>query len=248
MAEAIPGPFRRIVVGLDASRTSLDALAAAADLARRVGAELAGLFVEDENVLRLAAFPFANVMRLPWGASETLDREKAEAQLRALAAGAREALERAASGRRIASSFRIARGSVVAEVLAAVKETDLLVLGAGGHSRSGRGTVGDTARAAADRAQSSVLLLRRGARLGEPVVAVDDGSAASSRAVALARALAAAPGPTLVEVRLGDPLALSAVLVRLAPSLVVVPAGGSFAAGAALEAVLSSGAAVLIVR
>jgi hypothetical protein len=51
-----------------------------------------------------------------------------------------------------------------------------------------------------------------------------------------------------VEVRLGDPLALSAVLVRLAPSLVVVPAGGSFAAGAALEAVLSSGAAVLIVR
>ncbi len=248
MAEAIRGPFRRIVVGLDASLTSFDALMAAADLALRVGAELAGLFVEDEDVLRLAGLPFANVMRLPSGASEALDREKAEAQLRALAARAREALEREASGRQIASTFRIARGRVVAEVLAAAKESDLLVLGAGGHRRSGRGAVGNTARAAVARAQSSVLLLRRGARLGESVVAVDDGSAAASRALAIARALAAAPGPTLVEARLGDPGALSAALALVTPSLVVVPAGGSFASGAALEAVLSSGAAVLIVR
>ncbi|HEX9050121.1 MAG TPA: hypothetical protein VF841_06255, partial [Anaeromyxobacter sp.] len=96
MAEREPA-FRRIVVGLDASAASLDALAAAAALAGRLRADLAGVFVEDEDLIRLAGLPFAGVVRLPGGAREGIDLARAEAELRALAAGAREALERAAS-------------------------------------------------------------------------------------------------------------------------------------------------------
>jgi len=168
--------FRRIVVGVDASPASLDALAAAAALAGKLRADLAGLFVEDADLLRLAGLPFAGVVRLPSGVPERLDRAKAEAELRALAARAREALERAASAQRVACTFRVARGEVVAEVLAAAEAPDLLVLGAGGHRRSGNARAGETVRQAAARGRSSVLVLRRGGRLGESVVAVDDGT------------------------------------------------------------------------
>jgi len=120
MADAAVRAFRRILVGLDASQASLAAVEAAAALARRVGAELAGLFVEDEDVLRLAALAFG-VVRVPSGAREALDLRTAQAEQRALAARAREALERAAAGQRLACSFTVARGRVVAEVLAAAE-------------------------------------------------------------------------------------------------------------------------------
>lgn len=240
--------FRRIVVGLDASPASLDALAAAAALAGRLGADLAGLFVEDEDLIRLAGLPFAGVVRVPSGVREGIDRPQAEAELRALAARAREALERAASAQRVACTFRVARGRVVAEVLASADAPDLLVLGAGGHRRSGAARLGDTARAAADRARSSVLVLRRGGRLGKPVVAVDDGTPGAARALAVARALDGDPGPTLVEAPTGDPGAVARVLARLRPALVVVPAAGRYASGGVLEAILSAGAAALLVR
>ncbi|HEX9052727.1 MAG TPA: hypothetical protein VF841_19530, partial [Anaeromyxobacter sp.] len=100
----------------------------------------------------------------------------------------------------------------------------------------------------ADRARSSVLVLRRGARLGEPVVAIDDGTPGAPRALAVARALDGEPGPTLVEAPTGDPGAVARVLARLRPALVVVPAGGRFGSGAALDAILSAGAAALLVR
>ncbi|HET8542520.1 MAG TPA: universal stress protein [Anaeromyxobacter sp.] len=247
MAERDPG-FRRIVVGLDASPASLDALAAAALLAGRLRTDLAGLFVEDEDLLRLAGLPFAGVVRVPSGVREGIDRPRAEAELRALAAQAREALERAASAQRVACTFRVARGGVVAEVLAAAEEADLLVVGAGGHRRSGTARAGDTARAAAARARSSVLVLRRGGRLGDPIVAVDDGTPGAARAAAVARALSGEPGPTLVEAPAGDPGAVAAVLARLRPALVVVPAGGRYGSGSALDAILSAGAAALLVR
>ena len=88
MAEEERFAARRILA-IDASDTSLDALAAAASLAARLGSELAGLFVEDEDLLRLAALPFGDILRSPGGGRERLDPESAEAALRAIAAHAR---------------------------------------------------------------------------------------------------------------------------------------------------------------
>ena len=54
---------KRILIALDPSRRGQSALQAAAHLAAGTGAELAGLFVEDINLLRMAGLPFARETR-----------------------------------------------------------------------------------------------------------------------------------------------------------------------------------------
>ncbi len=51
--------IQRILLALDASPQSVAALDTATELAGRLGAELTGLFVEDTDLLRMAALPFA---------------------------------------------------------------------------------------------------------------------------------------------------------------------------------------------
>jgi nucleotide-binding universal stress UspA family protein len=235
------------VVAVDASAASLDAAAAAAAVAARLGAELAGLFVEDEDLLRLAALPFG-VVQAPGGHREDLDVAAAEARLRAVAAHAREVLERAAAAHRVACSFRVARGRVAAEVIAASEGADLVVLGASSHGRSARGAVGQTARAAATGASAPVLLLARGARLGAELVALDDGTPAGARAVEVARRLAPADRPPVLVActDLSDPTVAAAV-TRLGPALAAVPAGAG-ARGGLAERLLDAGVGVLLVR
>lgn len=249
MADERPFPARRILVGMDASASSLDALAAAAALAARLGSELAGLFVEDEDLLRLAGLPFGDLVRAPGGQSERLEPAAAEAALRALARQAREALERAAASHRVACSFRVARGSVSRELLAAAETADLVVLGAAGHGRPRRGAVGTTARAAAAGARASVLLLARGSPLHGEVIAVDDGGEGGDVAVAAARGLAPEGQPPRILPAGEDAGALVdaiAATAPRAPSLVVIPAAA--ATGGLVEGLLAAGIAVLVVR
>lgn len=241
-------PPRRILVAIDASPTSLDALAAAAALAERLGgAELEGLFVEDRDLLRLAGLPFAGLLRGPEGAREHVDREAAESALRALASRARDALSRVAQGRRVTWTFRVVRGAIAPEVLAAAAEADLLVLGAGGHARPGRAGLGATARSAAARAPSPVLLIARGAAMGERVLLVDDGSPIAARAAAIAELLASPGRPPLVlHAGVAGTVFLDP-LERLGPALAILPAPCP-GAEQLIERLLALGAAVLLVR
>jgi nucleotide-binding universal stress UspA family protein len=186
---------RRILVALDASRTSIDALGAAAALAARLGAELAGLFVEDENLLRLAGLPVARQISVHGGAGRPV--AGIEGELRALAARAREAVAAAAAPHRISWSFRVARGQVAGEVVSAAGEADLLVVGWAGHRVAGRRGPGETARAAAARAPAPVLILTRGLEVGRPLLVAWDGSPGAERALDFAARLEAAGLGTL---------------------------------------------------
>ncbi len=123
---------RRVVVALDASAPSREAARAAAELARRLGAvEVAGLFVEDVNVLRLGGLPPAREIRLPEGTERAIDLQTLETELRAAASRARQSLAHEASVERVGWSFEVRRGPVTKVVLAATDETDLLVLAEG---------------------------------------------------------------------------------------------------------------------
>lgn len=194
--------LRRIVVAVDASAYSLAAIEAAAELAGRTQAEVLGLFVEDINLIRLARLPFAREVSRPAGIERTLG--DLEAEIRALAAQARRALESAAERLGFRASFRVVRGSVRAEVLAAAAEADLLILGWAGHPVGTRARLGGTARAAAEQALKPVLLVRRGGSQLGPVAALYDGSAGAKRALRAAVVLCRAGAGELTVVLLAE--------------------------------------------
>lgn len=196
--------IRRILVALDASLHSLAALEAAAELAATLEAELHGLFVEDASLLRLAGLPVAREMRYPFFAPARLDRARMERELRAQAAQARRALAVACDQRQVKWSFRVVRGEVAPEVLAAAREADLLSLGKASRPLIRRVRMGSTARTAAARCSRSVLLLQRDRTIRPPVVVIYDGSESSLRALMMAARLARRKGGYLTVLVLAD--------------------------------------------
>lgn len=235
------GRVRRVVVALDASAPSLEAARTAAELARALGAELAGLFVEDVNVLRLARLPFAQQVPSSGGAARPLESEVLEAELRALAAWAREALAREAGTVQVSWSFEVRRGPLPDEVLAAAGRADVLVVGARGHSARAR--PGATARAAAERAGTSVVVHARAARAGRGVLVACDGTPESERALAAAAGLAR---DELVAVCLApDPGAAERLAGRLREVLPGRRATVRWAGGAGLADLLATARAAV---
>lgn len=194
---------RRVVVALDASPGSLAALDAAADLAARVEAELLGVFVEDINLIRLAELPVTRNVSLAAGTEEPLRPAEVEAHMRDLATRARQALSAAASRCRVTGSFRVARGPVVREVLAAAEKSDLLILGWTSRPLTPRERPGRTARAAARLAAGSVLLLPLVTGLHGPVVAVHDSTDGSPAVLAAGARLSGRSGQDLLVLAIG---------------------------------------------
>lgn len=182
--------IRRILVALDASQPSLAALEAAVELATRLQAELLGLFVEDVNLLRLAGLPFASQIHLPSATIHPMNGPSLERELRAWAARVRQILAAAASQARVDWSFRVVRGHVATELLAAAPEADLLSLGVTSGPLTPRRHLGSTARLVAAQSPRTVLLLQQGEKLGQSVVVVYDGSVTARRALVLAARIA----------------------------------------------------------
>lgn len=179
---------RRIVVAVDSSAHAAAALEAAAALAARMHAELEALFVEDIDLINLAALPFGREIVLGTGTPRSFDTAALEEQLRREVARARRAVEEAARRARVRSTFRVARGRIAAEIVAAAGAADLLILGAAGRGPTMRFRPGRIALAAAERAPRSVLLLRRGEAIrGRPLVAYDASPSAEKALDAAAR-------------------------------------------------------------
>lgn len=175
--------IRRILVAVDTSAHSLAALDAAARLAASMQAELAGLFVEDVNLLRLAALPFAKELRWPSSARRRLDEVRMQRELQLMASQARRALAKAAEEAEAEWTFRVVRGTVSEEVLNAAVEADLLSLGRASRPLTRRVRLGSTAQAVAVHASRSVLLARKGADLELPIAVTYDGSEVASRVI-----------------------------------------------------------------
>ncbi len=121
--------MRRIVVMQQTWRAGDTLLHAAADAATRMNTELNGLFIEDINLLNLAGMPFACEVCFPSATRREMDVGRLESSFRALAGEARRSLETVARRTALRSSFRVARGSLLAELLAAASETDVVVAG-----------------------------------------------------------------------------------------------------------------------
>jgi nucleotide-binding universal stress UspA family protein len=182
MPEAEQGkPIRRILVALDASPHSLAAMQVAIELAAQLGAQVDGLFVEDITLLNLSDLPMARELVAYATRARHLDRMRMAEQLQLQARMARKALAEVAEKAQVQWSFRVARGIISAELLAAAEEMDLILLGRTGWSNRRR--VGSTTLAVASQSGRHTFIIRRGAHLGLPVGIVYDGSIHAQKAM-----------------------------------------------------------------
>lgn len=190
-------PIRRILVALDASRASEGALEAAAAMAAQLEAELEGLYVEDINLLRLADLPFSREVGLASARSRRVLSEDMVRALRGEAARARRALEAISKQSHVRCSFRVARGQVAAEVLAAAGRADLVALATTSMELRRTG-LGSTTRAVLASSARALLVLPPRKVPRNSLAVVYDGSPRASQALALAGQMGRSTGGVLV--------------------------------------------------
>jgi nucleotide-binding universal stress UspA family protein len=267
MVAAEARTFRRILVAVDASAHSLAALEVAADLARRLEADLAGLFVEEDDLLRLAALPFARAYSADAADLARIDPEAMRRALHVQAERARRALAAVAARHHVAWSFRIARGSAGAALIEAARDCDLLGMGKASAAMTRHARLGGTARVALSRGTCATLMMQRDGALGDRVVALYTGAeralataaalardlssrlevivaagdpAAAERLVRDARAWLDAHGlrATALSLTEADPKRLARAIERTGRGLVVAAPAGVLGTGAAVEALV----------
>ena len=185
-------PIRRILLALGTATHSLAAVEATTALAARLDADLHALFVEDINLLRLAALPFARETRLTSATTQRLQNPDMERALRAEATRAQAALATVATRLHVRWSFHVTRGQVAAQVRAAAMETDLVALTFSAGAPAGLTHVTATMETMMRGVPCPLLMLPPGAGIHPPFVVVYDGTPASARALRLATQLAQA--------------------------------------------------------
>jgi hypothetical protein len=202
---------------MNAARRSHAVLEPATRLARRLDAELVALFLEDEDLLRLASLPFVQLVG-PTAKPLAVDRPAMERALRQAQAEARRELEIAAQRHGVKHIFDVVR-SPIREALAAVAGPgDLIVLE--------RGELGGALGAAVACAETSVLCLSTTARSAPAVAISFEASAAGAARLEIAAHVAAVagrelivisarPGAADVERALADVAARAGIRIRL---------------------------------
>lgn len=203
--------IRRILVALDASAHSLAALRASTELAALLGAELEGLFVEDENLRHLTRLPFAREVDSVSGETRRLRPSDLETHLHRQASRMRRILEHDARKHGVRWSFRTARGRVPARVHEAASDADLVIVGV--RSRTPTPGPGSTTRALV-RSRVRVMILRHGHRLDRGVRVIFDGSEAAVEGLALGREIAARRGAPLLVLLQAEERSARETLVR----------------------------------
>ncbi len=168
----------RVVVLLDASEPSMAALEAAIELAARRQAELLALYVEEEELLRCAGYPWTREVGLS-GAVRPLQAEALRERMRARAEVIRSALARTAAPRGVHHRLQVSRGRLPREALALLAPEDLLVLGKIGYARARGQRVGSSAWAILHEAPGPVMVFERPSPQARPrgvAVLVDAGT------------------------------------------------------------------------
>ena len=110
----------RILIGLDSSPAGLAGLAEAAEMAARLDADLVGLFVEDDNLMRLAQLPHSYEIDTQSAISRDLDPDAIGRLFKQMAQRAEREVRRAAEREQVRCTFEVVRGSVIGQLLRAL--------------------------------------------------------------------------------------------------------------------------------
>ena len=197
--------FRRVLVALDSSAASGTTLELAAAIAAANACELYGLFVEDQDLLRLAGLPFAREIQLGKAISRAMAPEQLLQDLRAQAALVRTAMARQAELHRISWSFQVAQGRSEEAVLLAAAAGDIIAIARSFGPLGQVGRISQRLRLIAVRAPGPVLLTgETAAGQRGPVLLPYDASPAAERMLDIAINLARARREPLEILLLGE--------------------------------------------
>ena len=112
----------RVVLQLGGGRPSLHAIDAAVWLARAFQSEIEGLFVEDEQLIEMASYPFAREVSFSGRATRSLSTPDVERDLRHAFDAWRREVETRAHAAEIAVHARVVRGEAVRALAMACAE------------------------------------------------------------------------------------------------------------------------------
>ncbi|MEZ4428584.1 MAG: hypothetical protein R3A51_12960 [Nannocystaceae bacterium] len=194
MTDSAGFTVRRVLVALDASTRDSGGIDPAALLAARLGAELAGLFIEDVNVSRLARLPAARHVQPGTGRLIHVDESTFRRELDSLVERLRARLASASDTAGVRWSYQIERSPVRAALLRAAEEADLLVIEVATLALE-RGLPREAERAA-HACPRSLFLVQRGAPL-DAITLVYGLTPARARTLEAARRLSRAGTPRL---------------------------------------------------
>ncbi|MDR8393925.1 universal stress protein [Aliifodinibius sp. S!AR15-10] len=196
--------LRRILVAIDPSSHSRAALRAAAGLAKKMEAQIHGLFVQEENWHKVSRLPFVSTVNELTGDTHTLEEQYLQKQIEMLAHRLRRQLKAISHRNKISHSWRTVQGRVEDEILQAAEDADLITIGRRGISFPEKRKLGSTAKTIIRNADKPILILKKGLTLGKTITSVYDGSKESQRCIRLALALAEKNESKLTILALGN--------------------------------------------
>lgn len=201
MTEPVPSAATApILVAINAARRCADTLGMAVALAASIGAELEVVFVEDEDLLRLADLPVTREVDRISGIAREMSSQSIVRALRCEVAQLRREIERLAKPSSLRSTVRVVRGRYLTEALSASAGVDVAFVHGNRRALAGERLPARPTRAdAASRAPATAK--RPGAAM--PLWTLFEGSAASTRALKVALMLARTLGGTLVVLLCG---------------------------------------------
>lgn len=194
--------IQRMLVALAPSFNTVTTLEAAAALAGRLQAELTGLFIEDIRLLQLASLPFTREVDAGSGQQRSLSSRSMSRSLRAQAVRARAVLQDVATRHRVSSRFHTTRGEMLAEIISASREVDVMVVGVERYAGAER--LRTTISGVVSQCRCAVMLVQEEATKGENIIVLYDGTSAADTALALAQRLAVEQGADRVVVLTED--------------------------------------------
>ena len=184
----------RILAGFGSVADEEPTIDTALMLARALEADIAGYFVEDTDLLNLAALPFAKAVRPTDRSVRDTELEHMQRTMARAAGNWKRALHASANRARIRCSFETKRGAYSAEIARACSTTDFVVVNPANLPRRSLNTVAGLLDQVRQAAGTVLLPESPGRSRRGPLVLIAAGDAADRHLFELAGRLARATG------------------------------------------------------